>query len=77
MHSNAFYIKVNLDCITDITPWKDNEQFNNDLELALECTEEIKMQGNVNNHHCFCEAAPASKVFDSRIEKQCGSVPKR
>ena len=47
MCSSAFYIKVNLGCVTDITPWKDNEQFNNDSELALECREEIEMQGNM------------------------------
>lgn len=46
MHSNAFYIKATLGCVTDITPWKDNEQFNNDSELALECREKIEMQGN-------------------------------
>ena len=47
MCSCAFYIKVNLGCVTDITPWKDNEQFNNDSGLALECREEIEMQGNM------------------------------
>ena len=60
--------------MTDIL-CKENKLFNKDSELSPDFRAEIEnARKHLNNHYSFCEAAPASKVFDSRVGKQCGPV---